>query len=114
MTLAALAPFADGPTTIRGIAHTRGQESDRVGAIATELKRLGSDVSTEHDSMTIRPSNLKGCAVRTYDDHRIAMALSLVGLRVPGVVITGAECVGKTAPQYFDLLRLVEDSGTHG
>jgi 3-phosphoshikimate 1-carboxyvinyltransferase len=114
MTLAVLAPFADGPTTIRGIAHTRGQESDRVDAIATELRRLGSDVSTQHDSMTIRPSKLKGCAVRTYDDHRIAMALSLVGLKVPGVVITGADCVGKTAPRYFELLRLVEDSGTHG
>ena len=111
MTLAALAPFALGPTTIRGISHTRGQESDRVEAMAIELKRLGAVVSTEADSITIKPSRLKGCEVSTYDDHRIAMALSLVGLKVPGVVITGADCVSKTAPEYFDLFKLIEEAG---
>ncbi len=111
MTLAALAPFADGPTTIRGIGHTRGQESDRVTAMATELERLGADVSADEETIRIHPSKLSGCAVKTYDDHRIAMALSIIGLRVPGVVIVGAECVGKTAPEYFSLLSLVEEAG---
>lgn len=111
MTLAAMAPFADSPTTIRGIGHTRGQESDRVTAIATELARLGADVSAGNDMITVRPSRLTGCKVKTYGDHRIAMALSIIGLRVPDVVISGADCVGKTAPEYFDLLRLVEKAG---
>jgi 3-phosphoshikimate 1-carboxyvinyltransferase len=114
MTLAVLAPFAAGPMRIRGIAHTRGQESDRVSAMAEELARLGATVSVEEDLIGIEPSKLTGCPVNTYSDHRIAMALSLIGLRIPGVVITGAECVSKTAPGYFDLLRLVEDAGTNG
>jgi 3-phosphoshikimate 1-carboxyvinyltransferase len=112
MTLSAIAPFAVAPTTITGLAHTRGQESDRISAMATELARLGADVSTEEDMIIIRPSQLKGCAVKTYDDHRIAMALSLIGLKVPDVVITGAECVNKTAPEYFDLLNLIERAGS--
>ena len=114
MTLAALAPFADGPMIIRGIAHTRRQESDRVAAMAEELTRLGARVSAEENAIRIQPSRLTGCPVNTYSDHRIAMALSLIGLRIPGVVITGAECVSKTAPEYFDLLKLVEDAGTNG
>ena len=111
MTLAVLAPFADGPTTIRGIAHTRSQESDRVAAMATELARLGAEVLTEKETIEIRPSKLTGCAVRTYNDHRIAMALSIAGLKVPGVVIRDADCVSKTAPEYFNLLKHVEAAG---
>jgi 3-phosphoshikimate 1-carboxyvinyltransferase len=111
MTLAAIAPFADSPTTITGLAHTRGQESDRVNAMASELARLGAKVSSEEGIIKIQPSKLKGCAVQTYNDHRIAMALSLIGLKVPDVVITGAECVNKTAPEYFDLLNLIERAG---
>ena len=111
MTLAAIAPFADSPTTITGLAHTRGQESDRISAMATELARLGAKVSTEEGTIKIKPSKLKGCAVQTYNDHRIAMALSLIGLKIPDVVITGADCVSKTAPEYFDLLAIIEKAG---
>jgi len=107
MTLAALAPFALEPVTIRGVAHTRRQESDRVSAMAAELRRLGARVDEAGDGLTVHPSSsaLRGAAVRTYDDHRIAMSLALVGLRVPGVVIEGAECVSKTFPEFFAALE---------
>lgn len=107
MTLAALAPFAREPVTIRGVGHTRRQESDRVSAMATELQRLGARVDEVEDGLTVHPSaaSLHGAHVQTYDDHRIAMSLALVGLRVPGVVIEGAECVSKTFPEYFATLE---------
>ena len=107
LTLAAVAPFASEPVTIRGVAHTRHQESDRVSAMATELRRLGARVDEAEDGLTVHPSasSLHGAHVQTYDDHRIAMSLALVGLRVPGVVIEGAECVSKTFPEYFATLE---------
>jgi len=111
MTLAAIAPFADSQTTITGLAHTRGQESDRISAMAAELTRLGAKVSTKEGTIKIQPSKLTGCPVQTYNDHRIAMALSLIGLKIPDVVITGADCVRKTAPEYFDLLNIIEKAG---
>lgn len=107
LTLAALAPFARSPVRIRGVAHTRRQESDRVRAMATELRRLGARVEEAEDGVTVFPSaaDLRGTTVQTYDDHRIAMSLALVGLRVPGVVVDGSECVSKTFPEYFDVLE---------
>ncbi len=109
LTLAAIAPFAREPVTIRGVGHTRRQESDRVSAMATELRRLGARLDEAEDGLTVYPSapSLRGARVQTYDDHRIAMSLALVGLRVPGVVIEGAECVSKTFPEYFATLERV-------
>ncbi|CAN5280932.1 3-phosphoshikimate 1-carboxyvinyltransferase [soil metagenome] len=108
MTLAAVACFADGPTTIRNVAHIRHKETDRIAALATELRKLGVGVVEFDDGLTITPRPMKGCAVDTYNDHRMAMSLALIGLKVPGVVIRNPGCVAKTYPgfwQDFELLR---------
>jgi 3-phosphoshikimate 1-carboxyvinyltransferase len=108
MTLAAVACFADGPTTIRNVAHIRHKETDRIAAVATELRKLGAEVDEFPDGLRITPRPLTGCAVDTYNDHRMAMSLALVGLKVPSVVINNPECVAKTYPgfwQDFEKLR---------
>jgi 3-phosphoshikimate 1-carboxyvinyltransferase len=105
MTLAVLAPFAETPVRIRGVGHIRLQESDRLAAVTTELRRLGARVVERDDGWEIEPSALHGGAVETYDDHRIAMAFALAGLRVPGVVVLDPGCVAKTFPSYFDELE---------
>ena len=108
MTLAAVACFADGPTTIRNVAHIRHKETDRLAALATELRRLGAEVEEFADGLTIRPAPLRGATVETYNDHRMAMSLALVGLRVPGVVITNPGCVAKTYPRFFEDLAALD------
>lgn len=104
ITLAAIAPFADGPTTITNVAHTRHQETDRIAAVVTELGRLGVRVEERHDGLRVTPGEVRPALVHTYGDHRIAMAFSLVGLVVPGIRIQDPACVTKTLPEYFDLL----------
>lgn len=107
MTLAAVACFAEGPTTIRNVAHIRHKETDRLTALATELGRLGADVEERADGLRITPAPLHGAVVQTYNDHRMAMSLALVGLKVPGVIIDHPACVAKTYPRFFeDLERL--------
>ncbi len=101
-TVAALAPFCDGPVTLRGLEHTRHQETDRVAAVTTELRKLGARVDERLDGWTIWPSNLHAADIATYDDHRMAMAFSLIGLRVPGVRIENPDCVAKTFPDFFE------------
>jgi 3-phosphoshikimate 1-carboxyvinyltransferase len=108
-TLAAIAPFASSPTRISKVAFIRHHESDRIHALATELGRLGASVTEHEDGLTILPSELHPAAIETYDDHRIAMAFAITGLRQPGVRITNPSCVGKTYPEFFkDLRRLTE------
>jgi 3-phosphoshikimate 1-carboxyvinyltransferase len=107
MTLAAVALFADGPTTIRNVAHIRHKETDRIAAVAAELRKLGAEVEERADGLTITPRPLTGCAVDTYNDHRMAMSLALVGLKVPGVVVRNPGCVAKTYPGFWqDLEKL--------
>lgn len=107
MTLAVVALFAEGPTTIRNVAHIRHKETDRIAAVATELRKLGAEVEERDDGLTIHPRPLTGCAVDTYNDHRMAMSLALVGLKVPGVVIRNPGCVAKTYPGFWaDLEKL--------
>ncbi len=107
MTLAAVACFADGPTTIRNVAHVRHKETDRLAALTAELRRLGAGVNEFADGLTITPGPLRGAAVDTYDDHRMAMSLALVGLRVPGVRVRNPGCAAKTYPHFFaDLEKL--------
>ena len=101
-TLACVAPFAMGPTRIRNVAHMRLKETDRVAAVVTELSRLGLNVEEHADGMTIYPGQLHGGTVATYDDHRMAMSFSLLGLRVDGIVIADPGCTSKTYPNYFD------------
>jgi 3-phosphoshikimate 1-carboxyvinyltransferase len=104
-TLAVIAPFASGPVHIRNVAHLRWQESDRLHAVATELARLGVRVAERDDGLSVWPSPITPGTVRTYDDHRIAMAFALVGLKVPGIRIADPGCVAKTFPDYFDRLE---------
>jgi len=110
-TLAAIAPFASSPTRIRGIASARVKETDRVSATCTELKRLGVQVDEHEDGMTIyptfnlQPSTFQPATVQTYNDHRMAMAFSLIGLRFDGVTIENPSCVSKTFPNYFKVLE---------
>ena len=105
MTLAALAPFAEGPTTIRGIAHTRLQETDRVHATALELRKLGISVEEFEDGLRIEPGPMRAATIDPHDDHRIAMSFALVGLRQPGITISNPACVAKTFPDFFERLE---------
>lgn len=105
-TLAAIAPFANSPTTIRGIASARVKETDRVAATCAELRRLGVTVEEYPDGLKIYPcDHLQPATIQTYDDHRMAMAFTLVGLRVAGVVIENPGCVSKTFPNYFEVVE---------
>jgi 3-phosphoshikimate 1-carboxyvinyltransferase len=104
-TLAAIAPFATTPTRIRGIATARLKETDRIRATCTELGRLGVRVEEHADGMTIHPCDaIVPAAVRTYGDHRMAMAFALIGLRIPGVSVDDPSCVSKSFPEFFDVL----------
>ena len=104
-TLAVLAPFADSPTRIRGIASARVKETDRIAATCAELQRIGVRAEEHEDGMTIYPaSEIQPALVRTYNDHRMAMAFSLIGLREPGIMIENPACVSKTFPNFFDVL----------
>jgi 3-phosphoshikimate 1-carboxyvinyltransferase len=110
-TLAAVALFAEGSTTIRGVAHIRHKETDRIGDLATELRKLGAEVKELADGLRIVPRPLRGSRIATYRDHRMAMSLALVGLRVPGVIIEDPRCTEKTYPHFFDDLAKVATSG---
>lgn len=106
-TLAAVACFAEGRTTIRNVAHVRHKESDRLHALAVELRRVGAAISETEDGLSIEPRPLHGGEIETYDDHRMAMAMALIGLRVPGIRIRNPGCAAKTYPAFFaDLERL--------
>ena len=105
LALAVVALFAQGPTTIRNVANLRIKETDRLKALETELRRLGAGATAGRDFLEIRPAKLEGAEIATYDDHRMAMAFALAGLRVPGVVIRDPGCVSKTWPEYFSMLE---------
>ena len=106
-TLSVVALFAGGTTEIRNVAHIRHKETDRLAALATELAKLGAGVVETDDGLRITPGELHGAEIETYRDHRMAMSLSLAGLRVPGVRILDPGCTQKTYPEYFtDLERL--------
>ena len=106
MTLAAIAPFADGPTHISNIAHIRGKETDRIAALAKELQRLGVRVEEHDDGLTIHPAKrLKSAQIRTYDDHRMAMSFAITALKSPGIEIRDPGCVAKTFPNFWETLE---------
>ncbi|MEE1031628.1 MAG: 3-phosphoshikimate 1-carboxyvinyltransferase [Ruminococcus sp.] len=107
LTLAAIAPFADGPITITGIGHIRLQECDRIAAISNNLRALGIKVEEKEDSVTIYPGKPSKCEIETYEDHRVAMSFALTGLRTEGVVIQNPDCCKKTFAEYFEVLEQV-------
>ena len=105
-TLAAIAPFADAPVEISNVAHIRGKETDRIAALSTELGRLGAKVEEKPDGLTIFPAKkLKRAAIKTYDDHRMAMSFAITALRSPGIEIRDPGCVVKTFPDFFERLE---------
>ena len=105
MTLAAIAPFAEGPTRITNIAHIRGKETDRISALSKELNRLGVRVEEQPDGLTIHPAKkLKAAQIRTYDDHRMAMSFAITALKSPGIEIRDPGCVAKTFPNFWETL----------
>ena len=107
MTLAAIAPFASSKTIITGISHIKYQECDRFHAILNELARAGIICReiNNGDGMEIEPGTPQSAEIETYDDHRMAMAFSLLGLRANGIIIKNAECCRKTFETYFDVLN---------
>ena len=107
ITLSAIAPYADCPTTITGISHIRYQECDRMAAIVAELTKMGIRCKSNEDSITIYPGHPKPSKVATYDDHRMAMGFSLTGLRSPGIIIDNPACCRKTFENYFQVLEHV-------
>ena len=105
ITLAAIAPFADSKTTIRGIGHIRYQECNRMNAIVTELQKMGICCEETDTTITIYPGNPKPSLVETYEDHRMAMGFSLIGLRADGIEINNPGCCRKTFENYFECLE---------
>jgi 3-phosphoshikimate 1-carboxyvinyltransferase len=112
----ALAALADGPSRLRGIAHLRGHETDRLAALATELTALGGSVTETEDGLAITPQPLHGGTMRTYGDHRMATAAAVLGLGVPGIEIEDVGTTAKTLPDFerrwLDLVRPAESPAT--
>ena len=106
-TLASVAAFAESEIEIKGIGFIRSKETDRIAAIVSELTKCGVEVAETSDGVIIKPDKwkLKGASVETYDDHRVAMAMSLLGLRVPHIEIRNPGCVAKTFPDFFSVLE---------
>jgi 3-phosphoshikimate 1-carboxyvinyltransferase len=133
-TLAVVALFANGPTTIRGVAHIRHKETDRIGDLARELRKFGATVDELPDGLRIHPpplplgegwdegaclthlagTNTTSIEIETYNDHRMAMSFALAGLVHPGVVIRDPGCTAKTYPRFFDDLQRVINSPPGG
>ena len=114
-TLAAVAVFADSPTTITAIDFIRRKETDRIANTVANLRRCGIDAREDPDGMTIQPGPPTAARIETHDDHRMAMSFALLGLRVPGIEILDPECVTKTYPGYFaDLDQLRRPGGRTG
>ena len=104
-TLAVVAVFADAPTEVTGIGFIRKKETDRIQAVATELRRCGIDATETTDGFRVVPGTPHAAIVQTYGDHRMAMSFALLGLRVPGIQIADPDCVMKTFPRYWETLE---------
>jgi 3-phosphoshikimate 1-carboxyvinyltransferase len=107
--LTALAALADSPSKLRGVAHIRGHETDRLAALAREVSGLGADITESRDGLEIRPRPLRGGVFETYDDHRMAHAAAVIGLVVPGVELSDVACTSKTLPEFPALWSAMVD-----
>jgi 3-phosphoshikimate 1-carboxyvinyltransferase len=101
--ISALAALADGPSELRGVAHIRGHETDRIAALATELTKAGAEVTEFPDGLRIEPRPLHETVFETYADHRMAHAAAVIGLAVPGITLTDVACTSKTLPEFPEL-----------
>ena len=101
--IAALAALADSPSRIRGVAHLRGHETDRLKALVSEINSLGGDATETEDGMIINPAKLRGGLWKTYEDHRMATAGAIIGLRIPGIEIEDISVTSKTIPEFVSL-----------
>jgi 3-phosphoshikimate 1-carboxyvinyltransferase len=101
--VAALAALADGPSELRGVAHIRGHETDRIAALAAELSKAGAEVTEFPDGLRIVPRPLRATSFETYADHRMAHAAAVIGLAVPGMELTDVGCTSKTLPEFPEL-----------
>ena len=101
--VAALAALAISPSQIRGVAHLRGHETDRLSALVSEINSLGGNATETDDGMIIKPAKLHGGLWKTYEDHRMATAGAIIGLAVPGVEIEDISVTGKTIPEFVSL-----------
>ena len=109
-TLAVVAIFAQGKTKIRNVGHIRHKETDRLTALARELRKLGAEVLELPDGLEITPGRLTAATIDTYEDHRMAMSFAIAGLRTSGVVIQDPGCTSKTYPEFFaDLAALTAE-----
>ena len=104
LTLAAIAPYLKEPTEMCNIAHIRRQECDRISAMVYNLTAMGVKCDEREDGVKIYPSQPKPALIKTFGDHRVAMAFALTGLRADGIEIENAEVCSKTFKNYFDVL----------
>jgi 3-phosphoshikimate 1-carboxyvinyltransferase len=104
-TLAVVAAFAQGTTVIENVAHLKAKECDRLGAVTTELTRMGIEVQKTDTGLAITGGSPRGAVIETYDDHRIAMSFAVAGLVVPGVAIADPGCVAKSFPHFWDVFE---------
>ncbi|WP_207482149.1 3-phosphoshikimate 1-carboxyvinyltransferase [Arenibaculum pallidiluteum] len=105
LTVAAMAPFADGPISIRGVEHIRAHESDRISVMVQALRALGIAVEEHRDGLTVQPGTPRFAELDTHDDHRVAMSLAVLGAAGAGVALIDPGCVSKTCPVFFDELE---------
>lgn len=110
-TLAAVAAFADGPTTVEGIGFIRRKETDRIAAVVTELRRCGLEAVELDDGFRVVPGPVQPATIATYDDHRMAMSFALLGLRVRGIAIADPDVVAKTFPTFWTVLGSLPSGG---
>jgi len=103
-TLAAIAPFAEGPVRVTGIDFIRRKETDRIKAVVTELQRMGIVAVEQEDGFLIQPGMPQPATIETYHDHRMAMSFAITGLMAPGIEIADPGCVDKTFPDYWQVL----------
>lgn len=103
-TLAVVALFAEGTTRIRNVGHIRHKETDRIAALATELRKLGAEVQESADGLEITPGKVPPATIDTYNDHRMAMSFAIAGIKSRGIVIRDPGCTAKTYPEFFSAL----------
>jgi len=102
-TLAVVAAFAEGTTVIENVAHLREKESDRLGAVAAELMKMGIETEVTGAGLRVTGGHPHGAVIDTYNDHRLAMSFAVAGLRVPGMVIRDETCVAKSFPDFWEV-----------